>query len=81
MGIFGGRRSASPAAPLVALAAPVGAPTTPPPPTQLDPAVRRIRQGIANRQRASGGRQSTIKTSIRGLDSPVSLAKKTLLGA
>ena len=55
-------------------------PAPPPPPTQLDPAVRRVRQSIANRARAAGGRSSTIKSGIQGLQSSGSVAKKSLLG-
>ncbi len=55
-------------------------PPAPPPPTQLDAGVRRVRQSIANRARAAGGRSSTVKTSLQGFNEQASVAKKSLLG-
>ena len=59
---------------------PVLLPPAPPPPTQLDAGVRRVRQSIANRARAAGGRKSTVATSAQGFSEPAQVAEKSLLG-
>lgn len=63
------------------IAPPPPPPAPPPLPTPVDPQVQLVREQMRRRQRAAGGRQSTVKTSAQGLTDIAPGTKKTLLGA